>query len=206
MKPLVGMLAALLVSASPAVAQTATGTGTATSSSNSGAVAVANGGGGGSAQAGGGSASVVFNTPGSTRSDTNSRIRQSGSLNTTPSVGSVSLGGAAVETCYGPGVSAGLGVTGFGASFGAGQYDQACARRLNARTLYAFGLKGVALRIMAQDPDVYNAMLAEGMIRPEPGDRGYVGAVGYAPAARRVNAGCRKWSGGAQGVGSCVYY
>jgi hypothetical protein len=193
-----------------AMAQTSTGTGNANSSSTSGAVAV--GGGGGSAQAGGGNAQVIFNTPGTTvnTSNNNSRVRQSGSLKTTPNAIAPGLGSSGIETCFGPGVSGGVSVTGFGASFGAGQFDANCNARLAARTMWAFGEKRIALRIMAQDPIVQAAMQAEGMITPDapvgyaprPGYAAIPGAV-VAPVA--IGGGCKKWAGGNVG-GQCLYY
>jgi len=226
---------ALIAMLSSASAQTATGTGTANSSSNSGAVAISGGGHGGQGGAGGsatsssnssatggnsratgGNSSIIFNTPGQQSINSTTRIRQSGSLDTTPNAIAPGLGSAAIETCYGPGVSGGLAVTGFGASFGAGQYDSACNRRLNARTLYAMGLKNVALRIMAQDPEIQQAMAAEGIIRLQPGDAAYRGPVGYAQPAAYVSpvsggprqrqipvAPCTKWLNGVVG-GRCI--
>lgn len=218
-----GFILALLASAQ-AQAQTATGTGTATSNSNSGAVAISGGGQGGAGGAGGsgtatsnssatggnargGNSSIIFNTPGSTSSTV--RTHSSGSIDTTPNAIAPGLGSAAIETCYGPGVAAGLAVTGFGASFGMGQYDSACNRRLNARTLYAFGgrYREVAIRIMANEPEVQQAMADAGLITLQPGDvqyRGPARAYGGAPV-RAAASGCHKWSGGATGVGSCLY-
>jgi hypothetical protein len=191
------IVAASLFLALPALAQTtATGTGTANSSSSSGAVAI---GGSGSATANGGS--VTFNSPGSV----SSRVRQSGRLATTPSAIAPGLGAAGVETCYGPGVSAGLSVTGFGAAFGMGQYDSSCNRRLNARTLWAFGAKRIALRIMANEPEVQQAMAEDGMITLQPGDVGYRGRP--VAAGRRAvadNGGCVKWKNDVIGL-QCLY-
>jgi len=235
---LVLLSAALLLSPVAAMAQTATGTGTANSSSNSGAVAISGGGQGGQGGQGGsggtgigkggtgiatgGNSSIVFNTPGTTvnTSNNNSRIRQSGSLKTTPNAIAPGLGSSGIETCYGPGVTAGVSVTGFGISGGAGQFDANCNARLAARTMWAFGEKRIALRIMAQDPIVMQAMQAEGMITPDRpvayGARPV--AMGNAPreivvetgepgtpSRRGMYASCTKWSGGAVGVGRCVY-
>lgn len=198
---------------------TATGTGTATSSSNSGAVAIGGGGGtatatggqGGSAQ--GGSAqsnsSIVFNTPGSTTSTTTSRIHQGGSLKTTANAIAPGLGSAAVETCYGPGVSAGVGFTGGAVSFGAGQYDEECNLRLWARTAYAFGQKDLAGALMAQSPAIMRAMkMLDEQRGTVYGGRGPVyGAPVYGtPVASAAGGSCGKWSGGAQGVGTCLWY
>lgn len=194
MKWLLVTAALVIATYSPALAQTtATGTGTANSSSSSGAVAV---GGAGSA-----SANVIFNNPGRT----DSRIRQSGSLRTTPNAIAPGLGAAGVETCYGPGVSGGLSVTGFGASFGAGQWDIACNRRLNARTLWSMGAKREALIIMANEPEVASAMMQTGMIvAPRYRAEVVVTRRASANSSGFVDQGCRKWAGGNIG-GQCLY-
>lgn len=193
--------AAMLFAVSPALAQTtATGTGTANSSSSSGAVAI--GGGGGSAQAGGGSASVVFNTPGSTNST--SRLRQSGSLRTVPNAIAPGLGSAGIETCYGPGVSGGASGVGFGLSFGMGQFDNDCNARLYSRTLFAMGYKQQAINLLVNE---------SGMVQRAFGYGGQAAGVVYAPRAGvraaparlAAGGGCTKWSGGSPGAGVCVY-
>lgn len=194
------VLALTMISGAASAQTTAVGVGTGVSNSVSGATSSSNPS---------ATAFNIFNSPSSVQE----RIRQSGSLKTVPNAIAPGLGSAAVETCYGPGVSGGVSVTGFGASFGAGQYDSACNRRLNARTLWAFGAKRVAMRIMANEPEVQQAMVAEGMITPEPGDVSYRGparttnyqAQGTASRGAMFN-GCKKWSGGATGVGSCVVY
>jgi hypothetical protein len=149
------------------------------SSSNSGAIAA------------GGNSTITFNSPGRVRQD----IRQSGSLKTTPSMGAPGLGAAAVETCYGPGVSAAVSVTGFGIAAGAGQYDNSCNRRLNARTIFAFGHKREALAIMLNEPEVAAAFGAGG-----PGVvavRAPVVKGDYVPmalaSAKPTKAGCQRW-------------
>ena len=144
------------------------------SSSTSGAIAA------------GGNSSIVFNTPGTQRINTTVRNKQSGSLDTTPSMGAPGLGAAGVETCYGPGTTAALSVTGFGAAFGAGQYDQSCNRRLNARTIFAFGFKREALAVMLNEPEVARAFGAgPAVVAVEPGP-----APVYKPMSL---GGCKRW-------------
>lgn len=211
-------LIALAVEVNPASAQTtATGTGTANSSSNSGAIAV---GGAGSASAGasGGSASLVYNVPGTTNSTI--RYRSSGSLKTVPNAIAPGLGAAGVETCYGPGVAAGVAGVGFGASFGMGQFDQDCNARLYSRTLYAMGQKTAALQLLINESSMVQraygvgrggaAVAGDGRLvyGDQPLPAGYVRAGSMAPGTRSRGAmfsGCQKWSGGGVGVGHCLY-
>jgi hypothetical protein len=213
------LLAGLILIGIPgiSVAQTttATGTGTANSNSQSGAIAISGGGqggGGGRAQATGGSAKIIFNTPGSTTSrvitsgDTTSRIRQSGSLRTVPGVVAPGLGAAGVETCYGPGVSGGIAVTGFGASFGAGQFDQDCNARLFSRTLYAMGYKQQAIQLLVNQSPMVASAFGLGQQGGQPsGSPVTYGRPNAAIRPMASNGGCKKWSGGAVGVGSCLY-
>ena len=192
------VLALTMLSGAASAQTTAVGVGTGVSTSVSGATSSSN------PQA---TAYNVFNTPSSVQE----RIRQSGSLRTVPNAIAPSLGSAAVETCFGPGVSGGVSVTGFGASFGAGQFDSSCNRRLNARTLYAMGgrYRNVAVRIMANEPEVQQAMADEGLITLQPGDVSYRGPARVAAQGTASRGamfqGCKKWSGGATGVGSCLY-
>lgn len=198
--PLLAGLAIAMLAAPSVRAQTATGTGTANSSSSSGAVAIV----GPTAT----SSQIIFNGGG----NTNSRVRQSGSLKTTPNAIAPGLGAAGVETCYGPGVSGGLSVTGFGASFGVGQFDQDCNARLYSRTLFAMGHKNAALQLLINESGMVQRAFGVGAGGAAVTNRGIVYAEGMdAPGARgtrsraAIYSGCRKWSGGATGVGSCLY-
>jgi hypothetical protein len=192
---------ATLALASGAMAQTATGTGTANSSSSSGAVAI---GGAGSAQAGGGSVHITNNGGGT------SRIRQSGSLKTVPGVAPPGLGAAGVETCSTPGMSAGASVVGFGGAFSAGGNDPECNLRLWARTVYAMGQRDLAGAIMAQSPTITRAMEILDSQRQPDGRVVYGapvrGSFAQGTASRgALYSGCKRWSGNAVGVGSCLY-
>lgn len=202
---LVALTAVLFLSPVAAMAgsnNTATGTGTANSSSTSGAIAI--GGGGGKATATGGNAQVIFNTPGQTSSNNTSRIRQSGSLKTTPNAIAPGLGSAGIETCYGPGVSGGVSVTGFGASFGAGQFDNDCNARLYSRTLFAMGYKQQAINLLVNESGMVQRAFGVGQQQPAygPAPR-IVSSGGNGP--RVATGGCTKWSGGSPGAGVCVY-
>lgn len=192
-----GLVAAAVCS--PASAQTATGTGNANSSSSSGAVAI--GGGGGSASASGGDARIIFNTPGSTES----RVRQTGSLRTTGSAIAPGLGAAGVETCYGPGVSGGVGFVGGAVSFGMGQFDQDCNARLYSRTLYAMGQKNAALQLLVNESPMVQRAYGVGRGGAAVTNRGIVYGDQGTASRGSMFSGCRKWSGGATGVGSCLY-
>lgn len=205
MKRLLLTTAMLIALPAMAGAQTATGTGTANSSSTSGAIAV--GGGGGTAQAGGGNAKIIFNNPGSTTSNNTSRIRQSGSLKTTPNAIAPGLGSAGIETCYGPGVSGGVSVTGFGASFGAGQFDTDCNARLYSRTLFAMGYKQQAINLLVNESGMVQRAFGLGQqARPVYGAAPRVMSSGYVNNGGYVdNGGCKKWAGGNVG-GQCLYY
>src|SRR4051812_46085965 len=184
MKALLITASLLLAVISPAAAQTATATGNANSSSQSGAIAI---GGSGSARATGGNSSIIFNSPGSTRSDT--RIRQSGSLRTTPSVGGVGLGAAGVETCFGPGMGGGLAVTGFGANFAVATFDHDCNARLYSRTLFAMGYKRQSIQLLVNESPIVARAFGVGQ---EGAPVAYSGRQG----ARSAAGGCSNWAGG----------
>jgi hypothetical protein len=208
------MCATLLFLPSLALAQTsAVGTGTANSSSQSQAIAV--GGGGGSATASGGRASsqIIFNTPAQTNSNNNSRVRQSGSLRTTPNAIAPGLAAAGIESCQGS-ISAAGSVTGFGLSFGGPIMDRECNLRLWARTLYAMGQRELVGGVLAQSDVVNKAMQIVDQNRQPNGQVVYnaparAGVVAVGAPGTRSRAGmyssCQRWSGGAVGVGTCVY-
>jgi hypothetical protein len=191
-----GVLAALLLIPVPALAQTATGTGTANSSSQAGAIAIGGGGGRSSSNS-----SVIFNTPAQQTINSNTRFRESGSLKTTPNAIAPGLGSAAVETCYGPGVSGGVSVTGFGASFGAGQWDVDCNVRLYSRTLFAMGYKRQAVQMLVNESPIVQR--AFGLGNPQTVAVGYARPVSGGPVVVS-GGGCTKWRGDV--VGSlCLY-
>jgi len=185
-------------------AQTATGTGTSSSSSNSGAVAISGGG----QRA---TSSIVFNTPSQQRVDSNVNYRQSGSVRTTVAAVAPGLAAAGIESCNSS-LSGGIGATGWGISLGGPIMDNECNLRLWARTTWAMGQRELTAAIISQSPTVMKAM----QILDQQGRGGGVtiatggrpAAVAYGapgtPSRRGMYAGCKKWSGGATGVGSCV--
>jgi hypothetical protein len=159
---------ATCVLASPAMAQssTATGVGVASSRSNSGAVAIgggnATGGTGGNATGGnstGGSASssLTLNSNVPSIQTVNTVASGSQTIKNVPTVFAPGLAAAGLETCLGS-VSAGVGVVGTGATFGTTIPDPGCAARLDARTLWSFGLKKAAIARLCLTIDIYNAM------------------------------------------------
>jgi hypothetical protein len=74
-----------------------------------------------------------------------------------PTVFAPGLAAAGLETCLGS-VSAGAGVVGTGATFGTTIPDPGCAARLDARTLWSFGLKKAAVARLCLTIDIYNSM------------------------------------------------
>jgi hypothetical protein len=110
-----------------------------------------------------------------------------------------------VETCFGPGVSGGLSVTGFGASFGAGQWDNDCNARLYGRTLFAMGYKREAIQLLVNESGMVQRAFGLGANGGAPGV--IVAPYGAAPSYRRaVNgySGCTKWRNDVVGL-QCLY-
>lgn len=147
--------------ASPSFAQTATATGTgvgvANSKSQSNALAIS--GQGGNVNRSGNSSSALTVNSAAAPAVTSSNITTGGSssVKTVPSVFAPGLGAAGLETCLGS-VSGGGSALGWGATFGTTVPDPGCAARLDARTLWAMGLKGAAVARLCQMIDIYNSM------------------------------------------------
>jgi hypothetical protein len=133
---------------------TGTGTGIATSKSQSTAVAISGQGG-----TGVGTASQTVNLNQSTPAVTSATVNNTGTqtIKNVPTVFAPGLAAAGLETCLGS-VSAGAGVVGTGATFGTTIPDGDCAARLDARTLWSFGLKKAAIARLCQREGNYNAM------------------------------------------------
>jgi len=147
------MLAA--VNVTPVHAQTATGTGVGIANSNSASQAVAIGGGnatGGNAT--GGNVNIAA-TPATT--STTSTVNGSQTLKNVPIVTSPGLTAAGLETCLGS-ASVGVGWLGAGFSGGSTYTDEGCQARLDARTLWAFGLHKAALARLCMRRDIYNSL------------------------------------------------
>jgi hypothetical protein len=170
MKPL--LLAAIVVMAAggPAWAQssssTGSGVGIARSAANSQAI---------SGQ--GGSARII----------SNSTVPADQTVRNVPSVFAPGLAAAGLETCLGS-VSGGGALVGTGFSFGSSIPDPSCAARLDARTLWSFGLKKAAVARLCLNSDIYRAMpdvcaiyLPQARPISAPASLAYASAVATAP-------------------------
>jgi hypothetical protein len=174
MRPLAYALPlSLALTTAPAIAQTttATGVGVAKSSSASAAKAVAISGQGGQGGSSTSSLTVNANTPAvQTVNNTGTQT-----IKNVPTVFAPGLTAAGLETCLGS-VSAGAGVIGTGATFGTTIPDPSCAARLDARTLWSFGLKKAAIARLCLQPDVYRSMpeICVVYLPPPPPSAGFV--------------------------------
>ena len=74
-----------------------------------------------------------------------------------PGIVAPGLAAAGLETCLGA-VSGGGAFVGTGFSFGTTVPDPGCAARLDARTLWSFGLKKAAVARLCLNPDIKRAM------------------------------------------------
>lgn len=152
---------AMLVTTAPAWAQTATavGTGVARSDSAAAAVAISGQGGAGGQGGGGGTASsnITFNSSTPAVQTVNSIASGTQTIKNVPTVFAPGLAAAGLETCLGS-ISAGAGVVGTGATFGTTIPDPGCAARLDARTLWSFGLKKAAVARLCLQGDIYRSM------------------------------------------------
>jgi hypothetical protein len=147
----------LALSATPAIAQTttATGIGVAKSSSASASRATAIGGGQGIGTGGNSQAAVTINSSVPAAQTINNT--GTSTIKNVPTVFAPGLAAAGLETCLGS-VSAGAGVVGTGATFGTTIPDPSCAARLDARTLWSFGLKKAAIARLCLQSDIYRSM------------------------------------------------
>jgi len=159
------LLAAMLVAVSaPALAQNtavgqgfsnsqAVGTGIANSRSQSGATAIGGGNATGGNARSSNNLSINSNVPANTASSVTSHLNEKN----VPAVFAPGLTAAGIETCLGS-VSGGGAAMGWGFSFGSTVPDVGCQARLDARTLWAFGLKAAAVARMCQLGDVERSM------------------------------------------------
>src|SRR6516165_1776824 len=151
MKALALIMAAALLLPATALAQntTAIGVGTARSTSTSASRATAISGQGG---AGGSSAATVnINSSVPAVQTVNTVASGEQTLKNVPNVFAPALAPAGIETCLGS-VSGGAAVVGTGASFGSTVPDYGCSARLDARTLWQFGLKKAAVARLCLNP------------------------------------------------------
>src|SRR5580704_4220634 len=145
------LLAAIVTMAAsaPAWAQssTTTGTGVGIARSTSSSQAISGQGGTGVGVGGNPSATIT----------SNSTVPADQTVKNVPSVVAPGLAAAGLETCLGS-VSGGGAVVGTGFSFGSSIPDPSCAARLDARTLWSFGLKKAAVARLCLNSDIYRAM------------------------------------------------
>jgi hypothetical protein len=184
----------------PSAAQqaTAVGTGIAASRSDSKATAVGVGGtavGGGVGNTGtvnntnNPTAAIISNTTAPASTTQTITTQGTTSVRTVPSVFAPGLAAAGIESCLGS-VSGGGSWLGTGISLGGSVPDRDCSARLDARTLWAFGLKKAAVARICLTADVYNSMpdvCSQYLAHPP---------IGYAPVAAPVVYGEVPYNGG----------
>jgi hypothetical protein len=170
MKPLLLAAIAVTVASGPAWAQSSTGSGVGVAKSTSNSQSI-------SGQ--GGSAKII----------SNSTVPADQTVRNVPSVFAPGLAAAGLETCLGS-VSGGGALVGTGFSFGSSIPDSSCAARLDARTLWSFGLKKAAVARLCLNSDIYRAMpdvcaiyLPQASVRPihAPAPLAYASAATTAP-------------------------
>jgi hypothetical protein len=139
-------------------AQTATATGTGVGISRSTSTSRATAIGGGQGIGTGGSSSVTINSP-AIPTSTVSTVNNTGTqtIRNVPTEFAPGLAAAGLETCLGS-ISGGGAFVGTGFSFGSTIPDPGCAARLDARTLWSFGLKKAAVARLCLNSDIYRAM------------------------------------------------
>jgi hypothetical protein len=147
----------ILMISAPAMAQTAVGVGVGTARSASTSTARATAIGGGSATGGAAIATGGNVTIGASPATTTNTTTTNGSLSTVPNVFAPGLTSAALETCLGS-VSGGGSWLGTGITLGGTIPDPSCTARLDARTLWSFGLKKAAVARLCASVDIYNSM------------------------------------------------
>jgi hypothetical protein len=169
-----------LLAISAAIAQQATGVGVGTS--QSGAVAIS--GQGGNASGGTSASALTINSaapPAVTTSNVNQNLTGTSTVKNVPAVFAPGLSAAGLETCLGS-ISGGGSAIGWGASFGTTVPDPGCNARLDARTLWSFGLKKAAVARLCLSVDVYRSM-PEVCAKYLPQQGGTVATVGYPAGA-----------------------
>jgi hypothetical protein len=102
----------------------------------------------------------------------NRNANQSGAVNTnnfnstttgqSPSVFAPGMSAAGIESCNGS-ISLGGAAVGGGGALGFPWQDGPCNKRLNARTLWAFGQHEAAVQVLCQDDELATAMVASGI-------------------------------------------
>jgi len=155
MRTFVAICCILVASSASAQQGIGIGTGTATSRSQSGAVAIGGGAAtatGGNATSAGGSATIAG---GAVTLNQNQPATQT--IKNVPTEFAPGLAAAGLETCLGS-ISGGGAFVGTGFSFGTTIPDPGCAARLDARTLWSFGLKKAAVARLCLQPEIWKSM------------------------------------------------
>jgi len=159
MRSLFLVASCLAISVTPVLAgdasSSATGVGVGIAKSSSTAVAISGQGGAGGA-GGRSNASSAVNIAGSP-AVTSTNVHSSGSLSNVPAVFAPGLSAAGLETCLGS-VSVGASWLGTGLTGGGSIPDPGCAARLDARSLWAMGLKKAAVARLCLNPDINRSM------------------------------------------------
>ena len=170
MRSLFLVASCLAISVTPVLAgdasSSATGVGIGIAKSSSTAVAISGQGGAGGAGGkavgvgvannGAISPSASVNIAGSP-AVTSTNVHSSGSLSNVPAVFAPGLSAAGLETCLGS-VSVGASWLGTGLTGGGSIPDPGCAARLDARSLWAMGLKKAAVARLCLNPDINRSM------------------------------------------------
>jgi hypothetical protein len=147
MKRLLSAAIVAMAVSGPAWAQSSTATGVAVARSTATSQAISGQGGMGVGVGGNPSATIT----------TNSSVPADQTIKSVPGVVAPGLAAAGLETCLGS-VSGGGAFVGTGFSFGTTIPDPGCAARLDARTLWSFGLKKAAVARLCLNGDIYRAM------------------------------------------------
>lgn len=186
MKLTLSFAAALLLAAPAfAQAQTAVGVGIAGSASQSGAVSVSR-----STQSSRNSASINVAAPPASTYASN-RVSGTQRLIAAPAVFAPGLAAASIETCLGS-ASGGVSFPGGGVSFGSTTVDHACQTRLDARTLFAFGLKGAAIARLCASPEIA-AVLPQCQPPQAALTTGSIAPASYTAQAVEPRRGCQRY-------------
>src|SRR5262249_1857030 len=119
---------------------------------------------------------ITSTSPAATTSATNAHINEKN----VPAVFAPGLSAAGLETCLGS-VSGGGSAMGWGATFGTTVPDPGCQARLDATTLWAFGLKQAAVARLCSMTDIYNSMPDVCVKYMPPRAPAYAAAGGPAP-------------------------
>jgi hypothetical protein len=147
-----------------AEAQTAVGTAQSSSASRATGIGIGSatavsgqGGGGGNATSGPSTVNISSSVPPTQTITSNVNTSGTQTLRNVPTVFSPGLTAAGIETCTGS-FSLGAGWIGAGLSGGSTVPDQRCNARLDARQLWAWGLKKAAVARMCLTEEVYASM------------------------------------------------